>query len=232
MIIANIANDDYFFFIYFFPFIFNHLGWYGCGAFYAVKILFEILPIFPIVFIFIYIIDIYSSIVSNNFFLWNSIILLLAVISCHAISHIVAILTDGRLIIMVVTLITFFCLFFLLSNCYNNVSEMGLILSSLSKFSILLPLNQGILWLIYGGDRCKPDEIQTILMKLDIPNSVEFFWQNLLWLILLALFYHTVALIILIAKKTTRDNRRKRCERVRKYGEDILLWNSNSKTAI
>ncbi|UXI23327.1 proteasome maturation [Sarcoptes scabiei] len=75
-------------------------GWYGCGAFYAVKILFEILPIFPIVFIFIYIIDIYSSIVSNNFFLWNSIILLLAVISCHAISHIVAILTDGRLIIM------------------------------------------------------------------------------------------------------------------------------------
>lgn len=203
--------------------LFLILGWYSTGAFYVNKFIYETIPLIPIVMVYVYIVDIYDNVpINNHFYYWQVWIFILSLISFQAISHIVSIITNGHFIMMILTLAFFIVSFMILSNMFNPISTMNYFLKSISNLSVLRFFNQATLWLIYGGSRCKENEIQTILYQLKIPNTTENFFRSIIMLILLAILYHTIALALLILKANPKANRRRRVERIQRYRVEKL----------
>ncbi|KAH9507164.1 hypothetical protein DERF_011861 [Dermatophagoides farinae] len=99
--------------------------------------------------------------------------------------------------------------FLLLSNVYNVIEEMNFIVPTL--------------WLIYGGDRCKSHEIQSLMYMLNIPTNVEYFYDCIVKLVLLVIFYHTMALFVFCVKYNPLINRQERAERIERYRNEHIL---------
>ncbi|KAH9506037.1 ABC protein, sub ABCG [Dermatophagoides farinae] len=202
----------------------QHLnGWYTCGSYYLSKLLFDATTILPMVIIFAYVIDNYSTVSPNNFFWWQVINLYLSSLCFLAIMN-MNVLFLHRSILALFTFVGFSQGFFLLlSNVYNVIEEMNFIVRFLSNFSIYRYQFQATLWLIYGGDRCKSHEIQSLMYMLNIPTNVEYFYDCIVKLVLLVIFYHTMALLVFCVKYNPLINRHERAERIERYRNEHIL---------
>lgn len=90
---------------------------------------------------------------------------------------------------------------------------------------------QAGLYLIYGDQRCRPDEIQTILYQFRIPNVPQHLHECIMMLVALAFFFHFLALMALILKTSPIINRLKREEKVQKFRNENLLKIKNDSDA-
>ncbi|KAH7642959.1 hypothetical protein HUG17_9650 [Dermatophagoides farinae] len=202
----------------------QHLnGWYTCGSYYLSKLLFDATTILPMVIIFAYVTDIYSTVSPNNFFWWQVINLYLSSFCFLAIINMNVLFLHKSIIVLFIVIANSQGFFLLLSNVYNVIEEMNFIVRFLSNFSIYRYQLQATLWLIYGGDRCKSHEIQSLMYMLNIPTNVEYFYDCIVKLVLLAIFYHTLALLVFIIKYNPLINRHKRAERIKRYHNERIL---------
>ncbi|KAH9505948.1 ABC protein, sub ABCG [Dermatophagoides farinae] len=202
----------------------QHLnGWYTCGSYYLSKLLFDATTILPMVIIFAYVTDIYSTVSPNNFFWWQVINLYLSSFCFLAIINMNVLFLHKSIIVLFIVIANSQGFFLLLSNVYNVIEEMNFIVRFLSNFSIYRYQLQATLWLIYGGDRCKSHEIQSLMYMLNIPTNVEYFYDCIVKLVLLAIFYHTLALLVFIIKYNPLINRHKRAERIKRYRNERIL---------
>ncbi|KAH7642958.1 hypothetical protein HUG17_9649 [Dermatophagoides farinae] len=202
----------------------QHLnGWYTCGSYYLSKLLFDATTILPMVIIFAYVTDIYSTVSPNNFFWWQVINLYLSSFCFLAIINMNVLFLHKSIIVLFIVIANSQGFFLLLSNVYNVIEEMNFIVRFLSNFSIYRYQLQATLWLIYGGDRCKSHEIQSLMYMLNIPTNVEYFYDCIVKLVLLAIFYHTMALLVFIIKYNPLINRHERAERIKRYRNERIL---------
>lgn len=172
---------------------------------------------------FVYVTDIYSIVSVHHYYCWQVLILLLASISFQAIGHLVALITNGHFILMILCLASFVSIFLMFSNAFNPIEQLNYFQRLLSYFSILRFVNQSDFWLIYGGERCLEHEIQSILYQLMIPNTMENFLYGIAMLVILAIFYHCLALWLLIIKSNPMNSRRSRVQRIQCYHKEKLL---------
>ncbi|KAH7642902.1 hypothetical protein HUG17_9593 [Dermatophagoides farinae] len=198
-------------------------GWYTCGAYYLAKSLFDSIMILSIVIIFAYVIDIYSTVSPNNFFWWQVINLYLSSLCFLALMNMNVLLLHRSIIAIFIVIGFSQGFFLLLSNVYNVIEEMNFIVRFLSNFSIYRYQFHATLWLIYGGDRCKSYEIQSLMYIFNIPTNVEYFYDCIVKLVLLVIFYHTMALLVFCVKYNPLINRHERAERIERYRNEHIL---------
>ena len=113
--------------------------------------------------------------------------------------------------------------FLLLSNIYNVIEDLNFIVRFFSFFSIYRYQFPSTLWLIYGGERCRPYEIQSLMYMLNIPTNNEYFYDCITKLVFLAIFYHTIALVVFCIKYNPLINRHERAERIERYRNERLI---------
>ncbi|OTF74825.1 ABC transporter sub-family G-like protein, partial [Euroglyphus maynei] len=205
-------------------------GWYSCGVFYLQKFLFETIPLIPIIMAYVSITDIFSNVSANHYYEWQVIVLLLASISFQAISHLVALLTNGHFVLMIICLASFCTSFMIFSNVFNPIEQLSFGLRLLSHLSVYRFVNQADFWLVYGGDRCHEHEIQSVLYQLMIPNTIQHFHYCIIMLVALALFYHCLAFSVLIFKSNPMKSRRSRAQRIQRYNADKLRMRTTIPT--
>ncbi|KAH7643185.1 hypothetical protein HUG17_9876 [Dermatophagoides farinae] len=198
-------------------------GWYSCGTYYLSKLLFDSITIIPMVIIFFYITNIHSPVTPNNFLFWQLFIAFLSALSIMALTNISIMFLHKSFVGLFIVVGFSQCIFLLLSNIYNVIEDMNFIVRFFSFFSIYRYQFQSTLWLIYGSERCRPYEIQALMYMLNIPTNDEFFYECIVKLVLLAIFYHTIALIVFCIKYNPLINRHERAERIERYRNERLL---------
>ncbi|OTF75332.1 hypothetical protein BLA29_000466, partial [Euroglyphus maynei] len=207
----------------------QHLnGWYTCGAYYLAKLMFDMITILPMVIIFVYVTDIYSTVSPNNYFVWQVFSMFTSSMCFLAINNLNIMFLHKSIIALFIVIGLTLTISLSLSNVYNVIEEMNFIIRFSSSLSIFRYQFPATLWLIYGGERCRPYDIQSLLYMLNIPNNVEFFYECLTKLILLAIFYHSIALIIFIMKYNPMIDRYKRAERIKRYHNERLIKSNNN----
>ncbi|KAH9512085.1 ABC protein, sub ABCG [Dermatophagoides farinae] len=202
----------------------QHLnGWYTCGAYYLSKLLFDAITILPMAIMFVYITDIYSSVSPNNYFVWQVLNLYLSSFSFVAIVNIIIVLLRKSIILLFILIGSSQGFFLLLSDVCNVIEDKNFFVRFLSNFSFYRYQFPSTLLLIYGGDRCRPYEIQSLLYMLNVPTNNEYFYECIVKLVLLAIFYHTIALIVFCIKYNPLINRHERAERIEHYRNECLI---------
>nr|XP_046917637.1 ABC transporter G family member 33-like [Dermatophagoides farinae] len=203
----------------------QHLnGWYTCGAYYLSKLLFDAITILPMAIMFVYLTDIYSLVSPNNYFVWQVLNLYLSSFSVMAIMNISIVLLRKSLIALFIVVGFSQGFFLLLSNIYTVIEDLNFIARFFSFLSIYRYQFPSTLWLIYGGERCRPYEIQSLMYMLNIPtNNDEYFYDCMVKLILLAIFYHTIALIVFCIKYNPLINRHERVEKIQEFRQKRLI---------
>nr|XP_046917174.1 uncharacterized protein LOC124497553 isoform X1 [Dermatophagoides farinae]XP_046917176.1 uncharacterized protein LOC124497553 isoform X2 [Dermatophagoides farinae] len=202
----------------------QHLnGWYTCGAYYLSKLLFDAITILPMAIMFVYITDIYSSVSPNNYFVWQVLNLYLSSFSFVAIVNIIIVLLRKSIILLFILIGSSQGFFLLLSDVCNVIEDKNFFVRFLSNFSFYRYQFPSTLLLIYGGDRCRPYEIQSLLYMLNVPTNNEYFYECIVKLVLLAIFYHTIALIVFCIKYNPLINRHERAERIEHYRNEHLI---------
>ncbi|KAH9501554.1 uncharacterized protein LOC142597725 [Dermatophagoides farinae] len=202
----------------------QHLnGWYTCGAYYLSKLLFDAITILPMVILFVCITNIYSPVSPNNYFIWQVFNLYLSSFSIMAIMNISIVLLRKSIIALFIVVGFSQGFFLLLSSIYNVIEEKNFIVRFLSNFSFYRYQFPSTLLLIYGGDRCRPYEIQSLLYMLNVPTNDEYFYECMVKLVLLAIFYHTIALIVFCIKYNPLINRHERAERIERFRNERLI---------
>ena len=175
------------------------------------------------VIIFFYITNIHSPVTPNNFLFWQLFIAFLSALSIMAMTNISIMFLHKSFVGLFIVVGFSQCIFLLLSNIYNVIEDMNFIVRFFSFFSIYRYQFQSTLWLIYGSERCRPYEIQALMYMLNIPTNDEFFYECIVKLVLLAIFYHTIALIVFCIKYNPLINRHERAERIERYRNERLL---------
>ncbi|KAH9507163.1 hypothetical protein DERF_011861 [Dermatophagoides farinae] len=174
-------------------------GWYTCGSYYLAKSLFDATTILSMVIIFAYFRP-------NNFFWWQVINLYLSSLCFSGPNE--------------YERIDFHRAFFYYYPMYT-INEFHRTFS-IEFFNYRYQF-QATLWLIYGGDRCKSHEIQSLMYMLNIPTNVEYFYDCIVKLVLLVIFYHTMALFVFCVKYNPLINRQERAERIERYRNEHIL---------
>ncbi|KPM03255.1 ABC transporter sub-family G-like protein 5 [Sarcoptes scabiei] len=206
-------------------------GWYSCGAFYLMKFFYETLPMIPILIGFVYIVDFYSQTTPNNFYWWHVLLMILLTIGYQGISHLIVLISNRIFILMMILTASHIFFFLMLTGLFSEIDQMNFIFRFLSNFSMLRFVIQAGLYLIYGDQRCRPDEIQTILYQFRIPNVPQHLHECIMMLVALAFFFHFLALMALILKTSPIINRLKREEKVQKFRNENLLKIKNDSDA-
>ena len=181
------------------------------------------MTILPMAVIFVYVTDIYSSVSPNNYFVWQVFNLFIASLSFLALNNLSVMFLHKSIIALFIIIGLMLCIGILLSNIYNVIEEMNFIVRFISNISIFRYQFPATLWLIYGGERCRPYEIQSLLYMLNVPTNVENFYECIFKLIALAIFYHIIAVLVFIIKFNPLIDRYKRAECIEKYRNERLL---------
>ena len=172
---------------------------------------------------FVYLTDIYSLVSPNNYFVWQVLNLYLSSFSVMAIMNISIVLLRKSLIALFIVVGFSQGFFLLLSNIYTVIEDLNFIARFFSFLSIYRYQFPSTLWLIYGGERCRPYEIQSLMYMLNIPTNVEYFYDCIVKLVLLVIFYHTMALFVFCVKYNPLINRQERAERIERYRNEHIL---------
>ncbi|KPM09555.1 ABC transporter sub-family G-like protein 19 [Sarcoptes scabiei] len=192
--------------------------WYTPGAFYLMKSIIDLLPIVPVLLIYITIINIYES-VRPGIYWWLCFIMFLAVINAQGCAHLLALLNlnrrmiDWQATILTITSISYFFFLTLLSNFYNPIGKMHYIFQFLANFSFIRWANEAIMLLEYGFDRCGSKQIQAVLHFMMIPND-QYFYRCLNMLIFNIIIIRFLAILLLIFKSRPLENRRRRAKKI------------------
>ncbi|KAH9412903.1 ABC protein, sub ABCG [Dermatophagoides pteronyssinus] len=199
-------------------------GWYSTGAFYFSRIIIEWIHIALTMIIFIYMIDIYETILPG-IYCWLYVIFLLGIISIQGIGNILAILTNGKLTILVVSIPCIQTLLAFLGNVATPVKQLHYFFQFLSLFSPSRFINESFVMLQYGFDRCRPKEIQVILYHLRIEHDEHFYFCIIMLIIQPAIFYHLVAFLLIMIRSNPFESRKHRAEKILKHHKSMKRSN-------
>ena len=193
------------------------------------KCIFEIVPIIPVMMIYVYIINIYES-VRPGIYWWMFALFLMAMLSIQSVSNLVALLVTNvgggqragsQMIMLIVCSITYIFLMNSLSNFYNPLDTVHYFYQIIAYFNTSRWLHEALILLQYGFGRCGKKEIQAILYIMHIYHD-EYFYKCVTMLFANMLLYRTLALLVLLAKSNPMKNRRKRAEQILQYHQKYL----------
>ncbi|KAH7637213.1 uncharacterized protein LOC124495078 isoform X3 [Dermatophagoides farinae] len=193
-------------------------GWYSTGVFYTMKLFTEIVPLIPAIIILAYINDIFEPIRPGMYW-WMLFYLIINALVAQALGHLIAILTLGNFIALIIAMPAVEVISLLLGNIATPVRRLHYIFQFLSYFAPTRFGLEAILLLQYGFERCRKKEVQKILLKLKMEdNEHEFhetyFLSTIIMLIFNMLFYRIIAILVLLIKTNRYENRRRRAMRI------------------
>ncbi|OTF77879.1 hypothetical protein BLA29_006224 [Euroglyphus maynei] len=193
-------------------------GWYSTGVFYSMKILAEILSLIPALVIYTYLVDIYEPIHPYMFY-WMLFFTFLSALAAQAFGHLVAILTLGNFVLLVISIPAIEVISLLISNMGTPVRRLHYIFQFFSNFAPTRFIIEAMFLLQYGFDRCRQKEVQKSLLKFKMEDDEHahhetFFTYTIIMLIFNILIYRIVTLLLLLAKTNRYENRRKRALRI------------------
>ncbi len=179
-------------------------GYYSTGAFFLVKLLFEVLLQLPVLAAYVYICNIYTAILDIYWPIY--LVLLLSIVTAQGVAYI-CVLTcpKGDLITPLLLGATFYNVLFEMSNIFTSLSTAHYVYQVLSNLAIPRWGMQTLMLLEYGFGRCTDREVQPILHWLSITD--EDYYYGLLMMVVNLLFYRGVALWMLTSKVTVPKRR-------------------------
>ncbi|XP_046913707.2 uncharacterized protein LOC124494563 [Dermatophagoides farinae] len=200
-------------------------GWYSTGVFYTMKLFTEIIPLIPAIIILAYINDIFEPIRPGMYW-WMLFYLIINALVAQALGHLIAILTLGNFIALIIAMPAVQVISLLLSNIATPVRRLHYIFQFLSYFAPTRFGLEAILLLQYGFERCGKKEVQKILLKLKMEdNEHEFhetyFLSTIIMLIFNMLFYRIIAILVLLIKTNRYENRRRRAMKIQDAYEKL-----------
>ncbi|XP_027202263.2 uncharacterized protein LOC113796233 [Dermatophagoides pteronyssinus] len=199
-------------------------GWYSCGTYYIMKLIYDSIKIIPFILIYVYMIDIYSPVSMNNYFVWYILILHMGSMAFIAVINMAIFTFPRNLINIFIIIICFLCFDHLMWHTGPILQEMNFIVKFVEKFAILKHLHNANLWLVYGGERCSSmnNQIQIILYMTHIEDE----WPQFLWNYLRAainiVIYHCMAFLLFLYKSNELINRHERAQRIQRYRTERL----------
>ncbi|OTF69286.1 hypothetical protein BLA29_002804, partial [Euroglyphus maynei] len=191
-------------------------GWYTCGTYYLTKLLYDSIKLIPIILIYVYMIDIYSPILSNNYFIWYTIILHMGSMAFVAVINMAILIFPRNMINIFIVIICFLCFDHLMWHTGPTIDQMNFIVRFVDNFSILKRLHNANIWLIYGDGRCK-NEIQILLHMIHMPDQMDLFLMNYIEMAINIIVYHCVAFSLFLYKSNEIINRHERVQRIQQY---------------
>src|SRR5699024_10920946 len=96
----------------------------------------------------------------------------------------------------------------LLSNCFNNLTDLHYALQYLANFSITRFAYEAMLLLEYGFGRCNPDQVQLVLFAKSLHDSD--YHHKLAMLGFNVVFWHALALWMLVYRANPREDVKQR----------------------
>ena len=188
------------------PLFFNEHrnGYYSSGVFYVVRLIYEVLPLLPVMALYLVITNIYWQLETY----WPMlVVLLLAITTSQAVAYIFLMAANCDMMISAILGITTYTLMLLLSNIYTNLRTSHYLYQLLSNLSIPRWAMQ-VLMLLQYGHRCTDRQIQPLLYWLGATEE-DLLWSVLMMLFNL-LFYRTLALWMLVSKANSAGKGRRR----------------------
>lgn len=193
------------------------------------KIFIEIIPLIPVIFIYGYIINIYEPIIPGVYY---SIIfcLVLGSLASQALGHLIAIITLGDFVALVVSIPAIQTISLLVSNMTTPIKRLHYAFQFLSNFSPTRFGIEAISLLQYGFNRCRRKQVQKLLYRLRMENDEHkhhpsFLMNTVIMLIFIIIFYRIVALLILLTKTNRYENRRKRAQKIANHHRSFKKLN-------
>ncbi|OTF69737.1 hypothetical protein BLA29_004511 [Euroglyphus maynei] len=201
-------------------------GWYSTGSFYLMKIFTELIPIIPVIFIYCYIVNIYEPILPGIYY-WIVFYLIIGTLAAQAIGHLIAIITLGEFIALIISIPAIQTMALLVSNMVTPVKRLHYTYQFLANF---LPTRFGVealSLLQYGFNRCRRKQVQKLLYRLRMENDEHkhhsaFLMNTIIMLVFIVIFYRIIALLLLLIKTNRYENRRKRAQ-------NIIIYHKNLK---
>lgn len=182
------------------------------------RAIFEIVPLLPLICIYVYICNIYESVQAGIY--WHLVlVLMLSIIATQAMAYIFFIICNLNLIIAMVTGIGTYLTLLLLSNLFINLKHLHYFYQLISLISLPRFTLESLFLLEYGFGRCSPRQIQPVLYWMNLTDDDYFFCIAML--IGNLILYKVVALWMLIEKVNPKENRRQRVERITSYVESL-----------
>ncbi|KAH9511043.1 hypothetical protein DERF_009529 [Dermatophagoides farinae] len=129
-------------------------GWYSTGVFYTMKLFTEIIPLIPAITIVAYITDIFEPIRPGMYW-WMLLYFIINALVAQALGHLIAILTLGDFIALIIAMPAVEVISLLLSNIATPVRRLHYIFQFLSYFAPTRFGLEAILLLQYGFERCR-----------------------------------------------------------------------------
>ena len=200
----------------------------------------EIVPAFITILGYCYIVDIYDfhnqqddQILPITIY-WPMVLLYsVTVIATHGLAHSVCLITlfiaengfSNSYTQLILTVLSG-CIFLtaiIVCNFFIPLARMHYIYQLLGIISPIRYMFEALLVLIYDFGRCGKHEIQPVLYEMSIGDNSDgsYFYHAILILILNIIFYHTVAIILLIKRVNPVENRRKKINQILTFHNQI-----------
>lgn len=190
------------------------LGWYTTGVYYIIRSLGDLLPMIPIVLLYVYIGNIYEPIRPGIFWHFFAILLLSLAVS-QSVSHIMIVLSRQNVNVIIIILIGSFNVFLLWSNFFVKMARAHYVYQFISNFAFARFTLESIILLQYGFGRCAKKEIQPVLYLMDLED--EDYTTGILMLIFNLIVYRYIAFALLLRKMNPIENRQLRGKRLQAY---------------
>ncbi len=191
-------------------------GVYSSGSWYLVKSISELVPLFPIILLYMYILDIFEA-VTEHIFYWHAVLLLtLSAVSTASVGHIINLLVgSSSLIVQTVVLVAVYLIYNLIGNFIIPVVEMHYFWQLMANFSITRFFFESLMLLQYGFGRCQEGQIQAILYSMSIDET--HYLPNIGMLLFNLILFRLVALYLLVRKTNSISNRQNCAKRIVDY---------------
>lgn len=152
---------------------------------------------------------------------WNIVFLfILATVAFQSMGQMFTLLSRGNISLLIITSVSVFLFFVLLSNFLLLNYRLPVFYQWLSNFAISRFIFEALILLQYGFGRCAEKEIQVTLYTMKIAD--DDFYHCILMLVFNMIIYRLVAFYLLYCKVNLGENRSKRLERIDKCNSSVF----------
>lgn len=176
--------------------------YYSTGSWYLSKLIFELLPILPVIAVYVYIIDIYSQNVGTgrigSLYWYIFLTMIITTATAQGFAYIIVLAVNQRITLVLVLGTAVLQTMYQLSNVFTSLSTVHYAYQTLSYFVFVRWPLQALMLLQYGFGRCSEKEVQPILYRLNLTDDdYGVAWA---WMLINLLFYRGVAFWMLVNK--------------------------------
>ena len=198
-------------------------GTVSSGSFYLSKSISEILPMIPVIFLYVAIIDIYSNSSHHNSIYWHLVLLFtLSTLGFQGLAHIFGILLNDQTLLLMISSSGVFVFQIMLGNFFISLQRLHYVYRFLANGSMARFSFESLILLQYGFGRCTEREIQPFLYLMQIND--DHYQRCLLMMVINIVVTRVVAIWLITQRSKSRDGNKQR-KRVLDFSQNSFETN-------